>query len=202
MNMTVTISKPTDEIVGTFELIALENLRPAFATFAASHAVSAYDLVKCGDQTWTILLKNGNFTLQAGIVSPQNTLHSGMPTARVHDDPTHRITQRAADSYERADKTYAVGDLIKLISIVFGILVFLFGLFNVARFGGLGSFLLGTVLGAISFAIVTLPLYAFGALLCAQAKILEATIDTSINTSPFLPNDAKIRALRLQDHSH
>ncbi len=48
--MIVTVCKPTDEIVGTFEIEGLEELRPHFLTFAARHAVSADDLAKCGDR--------------------------------------------------------------------------------------------------------------------------------------------------------
>jgi hypothetical protein len=193
--MTVIVCKPTDEIVGTFEIEGLEDLRPNFVTFAARHAVSAYDLVKCGDQTWTVLLKNGHFSLMSGMVP--RTSPPALPTLP-QATVTGGVLKRAAGSYEQAGKTFALGDLIKMISVVLGVIAFLFGFFSIARFGGFGGLLLGLVIGAFSGVLAALPLYALGALLCVQSKILQASLDTSINTSPFLTNEERIAALKIE----
>ena len=106
------------------------------------------------------------------------------------------VCRRYQDAYLVARATVGIGQAVKVIGVVLGILVLL----GVAALGGQGqgsqstAFVLGGVLAGI---IVGIPLYVLGILVAAQGQVLKATLDAAVHTSPFLQKDdmAKIMSL-------
>lgn len=79
-----------------------------------------------------------------------------------------------------------------------GILVAAFGVIvavqSASRGTGLVMFQLPAFVGALLFGAL---LYCVGVLVAAQGQILLATLDTAVNSSPFLTNEDKAKAMSL-----
>ncbi|MEK6304553.1 MAG: hypothetical protein AABO41_28025 [Acidobacteriota bacterium] len=102
---------------------------------------------------------------------------------RVVDEATALMT-RYRDAYLVARATATIGKVIKGI----GILVVALGLGSAGQYlGGIG--LLVALVGGL--------LYCAGVLVGAQGQVLLASLDTAVNSSPFLTNEDRARAMSL-----
>jgi hypothetical protein len=98
------------------------------------------------------------------------------------------ISHRYRDAYAVSSTIVGFGDLIKVLGCLFGGLIALGGLLMMTQ-GGLGF---ATEVGAVVWGGVTATLiYLFGIVVAAQGQILRATLDTAVNTSPFLDNPSR-----------
>ena len=92
--------------------------------------------------------------------------------------------KRYRDAYLVARATATIGKVIKGI----GILVIAMGLINAGQSASaIGLFV----------ALVGALLYCAGVLVAAQGQILLASLDTAVNSSPFLTNEEKAKAMSL-----
>lgn len=123
------------------------------------------------------------------------------PTAVVEarQDPQHAspgtnssLVGRYADAYLTARATNGIGQAVKIAGLVLGALVALVATLTAAKFGsGPAGALGGILLGAVT----ALPAYVLGVIVSAQGQILKATLDTAVNSSPFLSH-ADIRNIQ------
>jgi hypothetical protein len=106
------------------------------------------------------------------------------------------LTRRYKDAYRVANVVVGAGNLIKGIGIVVAIII------------ALGSFALGTqangdtgmaiMVAGVAFAVVVgLMLFIGGVLTAAQGQVLQASLDSAVNSSPFLNNDHRKDILAL-----
>jgi hypothetical protein len=82
-----------------------------------------------------------------------------------------------------------VGTAIKAIGIILGVLVALVGLM-----AGSAEVTLSAILAAIAVGVF---FFVFGALISAQGQVLKASLDTAVNTSPFLSNQQRAAIMSL-----
>lgn len=99
------------------------------------------------------------------------------------------LMKRYRDAYLVAKATATIGKVIKGI----GILVAAFGLAAVLQSRSTGAGLVTLLVPALVGAIP----YCVGVLVAAQGQILLATLDTAVNSSPFLTNEDKAKAMSL-----
>jgi hypothetical protein len=107
------------------------------------------------------------------------------------------VTKRYNDAYLVARAINGFGYLIKIISIVIAVLLVLIG-FIVANQNGprdpmsvVG--IMGIFVGIISGALF----YIIGVLVSAQGQILKASLDSAVNSSPFLTNEHRAKIMSL-----
>ena len=99
---------------------------------------------------------------------------------------------RYLDAYRVARTTIFAGGVIKIMGVVLGGIIFLVAL---ALAGSLGL-----VLGGLGLAIavgVAIGILAVGTLVSAQGQLLLATLDGTVNTSPFLTDEEKRDIMRI-----
>ena len=104
------------------------------------------------------------------------------------------VGSRYRDAYLVAKTTSAIGIAVKVIGIILGVLVGIVGIVAGVQHEGAPQFILGGVL--LGF-IVALPLWVLGVLVCAQAQVLKATLDTAVHSSPFLTKEEMAKAMSI-----
>ena len=104
------------------------------------------------------------------------------------------VVSRYHDAYLVAKTTSAIGIAVKIVGIILGVLVAIVGIVAGVQHDGAPQFILGGVLLGI---IVALPLWVLGVLVCAQAQVLKATLDTAVHGSLFLTKEEMARVMSL-----
>lgn len=177
------VFKDNNGFIGRFEIGSLADIDEGFASFASSNPVRPYSYVECDGRSWTVIY-NGN---ECSLVEGRKAAYlSDAPVKR----PSSNIVVRFVEGYSAAKETIGLGSLVKGIGIVIAIIGYILSLV-IAR-GALGimaSILSATVSGLI--------IYAFGALLAAQGRILMATLDTAANTSPNLDEEERAHLMSI-----
>ncbi len=102
--------------------------------------------------------------------------------------PSLPVVNRYSNAYLIARAIVGFGSAIKIVGVVLGVLIFLASLLASGQY-----FLVGLLFGAV---IGTL-FFLLGIFVSAQGEILKATLDTAVNTSPFLTNDHRARIMSL-----
>ncbi|MFZ0310810.1 MAG: hypothetical protein WAL89_21750 [Candidatus Sulfotelmatobacter sp.] len=117
------------------------------------------------------------------------------------------ISGRYADAYFKANLQNGLGTTIKTLSLVIGGLIAGFALLYalsqlVPQQGMFGATAnpIGAALGFFA-AIVGAAMagigWIFGALISSQGQLLKATLDSAVNTSPFLDDSERARMMSL-----
>jgi hypothetical protein len=107
------------------------------------------------------------------------------------------LMKRYTDAYIVARTITGFGSLIKVIGVVIAALLVLIGFLVAAQNGPrepisyLG--IMGVVVGVISGALF----YIIGVLVSAQGQILKASLDSAVNSSPFLSNEHRAKIMSL-----
>jgi|SRR5215216_2776219 len=123
-----------------------------------------------------------------------------MSTGYANTSPANRdamaLTRRYKDAYRVANVVVGAGNLIKGIGLVVAIII------------ALGSFGLGTqangdtgmaiMVAGVAFAVVVGLMFFIGGVLTAtQGQVLQASLDSAVNSSPFLNNEHRQDILAL-----
>jgi hypothetical protein len=109
------------------------------------------------------------------------------------------LMKRYRDAYIVARVTNGFGAIIKTIGIIAGGLLALIG-FMAASKGGPNDPM--SVLGIVGIVVAILIgglFYILGILVAAHGQILKASLDTAVNSSPFLTNDNKAMIMSLPE---
>lgn len=103
------------------------------------------------------------------------------------------VQRRYVDGYRVANTVNAFGQVIKVGGCVLGLLIFI-GVGDALKSPG-GGVLLGLIVAALFFVV--------GIIVAAQGQLLKATLDTAVNSSPFLTDDlrAVIMSLRADERT-
>jgi hypothetical protein len=107
------------------------------------------------------------------------------------------IITRYRDAYSVANNMERFGNAIKSIGIGLAILLFL--LIAVFTSSLRSSNSVGTILfsGVILALLTGVFFFSIGTWISAQGQLLKATLDTAVNSSPFLTNDQKASVMSL-----
>lgn len=105
------------------------------------------------------------------------------------------IIKRYKDAYLYARWVDGIGRFIKAIGIILAILLILAMLFvgNYTGYNLVVSLLAGIILGVL----IGVPFYIGGILVSAGAQILKASLDSAVNSSPFLTNEHRAKIMSL-----
>ena len=108
------------------------------------------------------------------------------------------MKKRYSDAYLVAKATVSFGNLIKIIGVLLAGVIIVAALF-ISNQAGAGA--AGIVVGGILAASLSgLLLYLLGVLVAANGQVLQATLDSAVNSSPFLTDAdrAEIMSLTMQ----
>lgn len=111
---------------------------------------------------------------------------SGPPEPRAID--AVGLAYRYRDSYSVAGVIIATGNVVKTVGVIVGVL---FALASFAARGGL------VFLGIMTALAAGVLIYVAGVAIAAQGQLLQATLDSAVNTSPLLNNEQKAQILAL-----
>ncbi len=108
-----------------------------------------------------------------------------------------QLADRYRDAYRIANATVAIGAVLKLLAFCAGGLALILSMTRVtSAIANLGTASgLPLLIGIAAALILGVPLYALGILVSAHGQVLKATLDTAVNTSPFLENDQKAKII-------
>jgi hypothetical protein len=115
------------------------------------------------------------------------------------------LKTRYTDAYLAARAYVLLGNTIKTVGIVLGVLI-LVGFFAFASFAaknaqqsdvGGGAFILVMFIGIANALLVGFIFYLLGVLVSAQGQILKASLDSAVNGSPFLTNEHRAEIMSL-----
>jgi hypothetical protein len=109
------------------------------------------------------------------------------------------LMKRYKDGYLVARATNGFGRVIKAVGTIIGVLIALIGLMAqgegardaTSRIIGLVTIVFGIFAGTL--------LYIIGVLVSAQGQILKASLDSAVNSSPFLTNEYKAEIMSLPE---
>jgi hypothetical protein len=109
------------------------------------------------------------------------------------------LTSRYSDAYRVAATAVVIGATLKILAVCAGGLALIVSMLPVSRaIAGAGSAdSTALLIGLVAAVLVGVPLYALGILVSAHGQVLKATLDTAVNTSPFLANEQKANILSL-----
>ena len=101
--------------------------------------------------------------------------------------------RRYGEAYGVANTLAGLGDSIRGLGIVVGILLSFAAFVTLLSRGG------WVVAGIIETGAVTggAIVYVLGILIATQGQILKASLDSAVNSSPFLPDEIRARILSL-----
>jgi hypothetical protein len=98
------------------------------------------------------------------------------------------LRTRYADAYAVAHSAVSLGHIVQVVGIVTGILLLLFAL-SMASSIRLGTG--GMIGGMILACAVAVLIYGSGTRIAAQGQSLLASLDSAVNSSPFLSDNQK-----------
>lgn len=110
------------------------------------------------------------------------------------------MMSRYKDGYLVAKATTGFGALIKGLGIVLALLIALvtLGLSSQTRGIGYGGSEVFVMLMGLFWAVVVgFLFYLLGVVISAQGQILKASLDSAVNSSPFLGNEEKAKVMSL-----
>jgi hypothetical protein len=100
------------------------------------------------------------------------------------------FSMRYKDAYLVARTVVGFSTLVKVVGVILAIVIFVVGL-SIGRNGEL--FLPGLLLALV----VGFMFFMFGVLIAAQGQMLQASLDTSVNSCPFLTNEQRTRIMSI-----
>lgn len=127
---------------------------------------------------------------------PPMESRSSMPRSRDGIE-VRALMSRYWDAYVVARVTVGLGEIIKAVAVVLAVLIVLATLLIAGQVGG-GGGVVTFLLGVISAAFVGGQFYLLGLIVMAQGQILKASLDSAVNSSPFLQNEHRAKIMSLK----
>jgi hypothetical protein len=145
------------------------------------------ELIKSGTATWmTVAELVANPVMQVSTASPVSNQVSA-------------IMRRYSDAYLVAKVTNGFGGIIKGIGVAIAVLLLLIGFMFISNGRpGDATFAMGVVT-IVAGIIAAVWFYIVGVLVSAQGQILKASLDSAVNSSPFLTNAHRANIMSLPE---
>ena len=123
-----------------------------------------------------------------------NSAGRGLRTASIQ---VLSVISRYRDAYLVARAVNGYGSVIKVIAVLIGLVSLIIGI-SVAGNARSGDpiFSIGILL-VIAGVIAGISLYVVGVIVAAQGQILKASLDSAVNSSPFLTNEHRAEVMSL-----
>jgi hypothetical protein len=105
-----------------------------------------------------------------------------------------KMLTRYKDAYLEARATTAIGSGVKMVGIAIGVACLLVGVLLASQTRESGIYLFASLIFGFVFGT---PIYVLGILVSSQGQILKASLDSAVNSSPFLANDERAKVMSL-----
>ena len=116
---------------------------------------------------------------------------------RAETSQAQKMTSRYKDAYRVGRAIVGVGDVIKVLGGALAAIIFIGALYaNTQVRGEIGVAIMIVAIGFAAFAGVLF--FVMGTLIAAQGQILKATLDSAINSSPFITDDNRAEIMSLK----
>ena len=131
------------------------------------------------------------------ITAPKGTADTTTNAVRSVSGQISALLKRYTDAYVVARVIDGVGGIIKIMGVTAGVLLLLVGVIIAANGRpGDATFAIGVLTGVFGV-VAGVLFYLLGLIVSAQAQILKATLDSAVNSSPFLTNDDRAQIMSL-----
>lgn len=176
--------KPTNAFIGKFDVADIGGIHEAFTAFARDNEVSPYDYLECDGRTWTVMEADAELHLVEGRkYHPDSKDPAQTPVSAV---PRPTLPSRYRDSYRTATVLDCMGLGIKLLGAVAGLIQMFMGIAASTEVHPLGF-----PVGLVGGMLVAATFFVLGVIIRALGRILTATLDSAVHSSPFLDDDEK-----------
>jgi hypothetical protein len=162
-----------------------------------SYGPSYHELVSSGATAWITVadLAAGLSAKKQSASAPTYSQEVGSSSPQTPSRQLAAIMHRYGDAYLYARATVGIGNLIKGVGIASAILLFI--VLFIAGAASKSNPVISLIVGAILGGIVGGFFYIWGILVSAVGQILKASLDGSVNTSPFLTNEHRAKIMSL-----
>ena len=106
------------------------------------------------------------------------------------------LRRRYLDAYRVAKVIVWVGTVVKTVGKVCGLVAFLVGAIGAQH--QTDAIIVQLIAGLLFGGMVFLFFFVIGVFISAQGEILKATLDTAVNSSPFLNNESRAEIMSLR----
>jgi hypothetical protein len=175
----------SEKILGPFSLAEISQ---ELASGSIADDFEAHDACDASGQGFTISDLRGS-----GAWVPVSQLSESAAQSERPPEGSGAMT-RYGKAYIVAGAVSATGVAVKAIGVILGVLAMGAGLLVGIQNEGSSHYMLG---GVLLGAIVAIPIFVLGVLVCAQAEVLKATLDTAVHSSPFLTKEDMAKVMLL-----
>lgn len=190
------IFKSSNEHIGGFSFDGPDDFSERLKEFVESHGgVPTFSYVEADGKTWTITSLSP-FAMQEGrLMSPVASgfdlvAHFGSTI----DPSTSVMVTRYRDAYRVGTALVGLGNAVKGLGVVLGILIALLSLSAGSNGGGMAFLVLPGVFVAVTAGTL---IWICGVVVAAQGQLLQATLDSAVAASPFLSHLERLDAMGL-----
>jgi hypothetical protein len=117
-------------------------------------------------------------------------------TQNVQPGEGHALIKRYGNAYRAGKGLAKVGRLARGLGLILGVLAFFVALLLGANYLPGINMTTRAVIALLASTLAAVPVYLLGELVTALGQVLQASVDTAVNTSPFLDNTQKSQILR------
>ncbi len=128
-----------------------------------------------------------------------NLFSSPVSTDNSMTSSSKRVMTRYRDAYLVATATVSAGGIIKGLGVFLAVLIFVCAILASDQTNVSGDLkLAGIIFGMVVAIVVGGAFYLLGIHISAQGQILQASLDTAVNGSPFLTNDQRAQIMSIR----
>ena len=133
---------------------------------------------------------------------PESIMVSPDGTAAINAlDPNASLRQRKllkmyGDAYLVAKTVVGIGSLLKVAGVLFAVAILAVTLMIISGLTGSNADA-ALFIGIFLAIVIGLMFYAFGTLIAAQGQITKASLDSAVNSSPFLTDEFRARIMSI-----
>lgn len=162
----------------------------------AGEIAGDWQVQRAGETQWRTVAEQLGMPVSSGQAVSAVT---GSPSAGSPSLAFAALTSRYSDAYRVAAGAVVIGATLKILAVCAGGLALIVSMLPVSRaIAGAGSAdSTALLIGLVAAVLVGVPLYALGILVSAHGQVLKATLDTAVNTSPFLDQAQKSQIMSL-----
>ena len=204
--MKVFAFKPTNELIGKFDIDSFEAVVTGLSQFSQTKQLEPYDYLECSGRTWTLVAGSDGLELHEGRLQRPPQQMSGAatnsPFSFERTNANSPIVHRYREGYRTGKIAMSFGVFIKMIGWILGFLSLACGIILAfladSNDAASACVIYGVILGAVQVVVFMF----FSMLLSAIGQLLCSSIDTAIYTSPFLDEQQKLQAINVGSYSN
>jgi hypothetical protein len=127
------VFKPSNALIGKFDISSIDQIPDAIVKFGESHTLSPYDYIECVGKIWTLVDGSQGLELAEGRKHGSSITNSGGNS--IQEGQQGDVTSRYKDAYLTASAISGIGGVIKILGIVFGVGLLFLGFIAASQLG-------------------------------------------------------------------